>query len=93
MDCSIHEYTGNGLENKFRFQCDDEFAFDVFSFIDTLPDANRWFLHSVQRVSEDIFVVTFRTNEYLSPNRPNDSLRVKVVRPEKRTDDFTLSLF
>lgn len=92
MDYSIHEYSGNGLDNIFKFECDYLFATDVLAFVDALPDGRRWFLCRAQCVSAGVFIITFRTNEYLSPDHPNDILRVKAVNLKPLSDDWDISL-
>lgn len=92
MDYKIHEYNGNGLDNIFKFECDYVFATDVLAFVNALPDGSRWFLWRAQCISAGVFIITFRTNEYLSPGNPNDILRVKAVAPKVRGLDWTISL-
>lgn len=92
MDYSIHKYTGDGLEQIRQFYSDRIFATEVMEFVQNRPDGDRWFLKSSQQIEPGIFIVTFITNEYLSPNHPNGELRVKATAPERLDGDWIVSV-
>lgn len=92
MDFSIHEYTGDGLEQICQFYSDRSFATEVIEFVQNRPDGNRWFLKSSQQIGPGVFTVTFITNQYLSPNQPNSELRVKATAPERIDGDWIISV-
>ena len=92
MDYSIHQYTGDGLEQIRQFYPDRIFATDVMELVRNRPDGDRWFLKSSQQTGPGVFIVTFITNEYLSPNQPNGKLRVKATAPERLDGDWIISV-
>ena len=80
MDTSLHDYTRDPARAYWLFAADWTFSDAVWDYMHTRPDRDSWYLVSAQRLTETTYRVTFRTNEYLSPDAPNASLRLHVVQ-------------
>lgn len=55
------------------------------------PDVGQWFLVSAQWLSETTVLVVLRTNEYLSPESPDTSLRLHAVILSNHTWSVSLA--
>lgn len=79
IDYSVRNYTRYPQTAWLDFSGDFTCAPDVRDFLEARPDVKQWFLVSAQWLSETTVLVVLRTNEYLSPESPDASLRLHAV--------------
>lgn len=94
MNPDFIQYTDrDGIANEWKFRGDYLFGTEVLEFVSALPDGKRWILRQCHRVDVEIYLVSFCTNEYLSPHAPRETLTVKVIASEDRDGDWIISPF